>query len=83
VFAELASDGLIVRTRSEQDRRQVMLEITEAGRAALRRDMSGRDAWLSAALSGLSATEREVLRLAGRLMDQLADSAPEEGTRPG
>jgi DNA-binding MarR family transcriptional regulator len=83
VFAELASDGLIVRTRSEQDRRQVMLEITEAGRAALRRDMAGRDAWLSVALAGLSATEREVLRLAGRLMDRLADSAPEERTRPG
>jgi len=72
VLAELAAGGLVVRTRSDQDRRQVLLEITEAGRAALRRDMAGRDAWLSAALGGLTETEREVLRLAGRLMDQLA-----------
>jgi DNA-binding MarR family transcriptional regulator len=78
VLAELARDGLIVRTRSEQDRRQVLLEITETGRAALRRDMAGRDAWLSDALAGLTPTEREVLRLAGHLMDQLADMAPEE-----
>jgi DNA-binding MarR family transcriptional regulator len=74
VLAELARDGLIIRTRGDQDHRQVVLEITTAGRQALRRDMAGRDAWLSSELADLTDTEREVLRLAGRLMDRLAGS---------
>jgi DNA-binding MarR family transcriptional regulator len=74
VLAELAQEGLIIRTRGDQDHRQVMLEITAAGREAVRREMAGRDAWLSVALADLTDTEREVLRLAGRLMDRLAGS---------
>ncbi|HEY1623759.1 MAG TPA: hypothetical protein VGG16_08160 [Streptosporangiaceae bacterium] len=41
VLAELAADDLVIRTRSTQDRRQVLIEITDAGRDALRRDMAG------------------------------------------
>jgi DNA-binding MarR family transcriptional regulator len=52
----------------------VLLEITDAGRAALHRDMARRDAWLSGALAGLTETEQEVLRLAARLMDRLAET---------
>jgi DNA-binding MarR family transcriptional regulator len=74
LLAELAAAGLLVRTRSEADRRQVLLEITDAGRAALHRDMARRDAWLSEALASLTETEQEVLRLAARLMDRLAET---------
>lgn len=74
VFAELQRDGLISRTRDDRDGRQRLLEITEAGREALARDMAQRDAWLDTALTGLNETERQVLLLAARLMDRLADS---------
>jgi hypothetical protein len=36
--------------------------------------MARRDAWLGAALGELTETERQVLVLAGRLMNRLADS---------
>jgi DNA-binding MarR family transcriptional regulator len=72
LLAELAADDLVTRTRGERDHRKVLIEITGKGRDALRRDMTNRDAWLSTALAGFTETEREVLRLAGRLMNMLA-----------
>jgi hypothetical protein len=36
--------------------------------------MARRDAWLSEALASLTETEQEVLRLAARLMDRLAET---------
>jgi DNA-binding MarR family transcriptional regulator len=74
MLAEMAADDLVVRTRGERDRRQVLIEITGKGRDALRRDMAGRDAWLSVRLATLTETEREVLRLAGHLMNMLAEA---------
>ncbi|MCF3964608.1 MarR family winged helix-turn-helix transcriptional regulator [Streptomyces fuscigenes] len=73
VLAELERDGLIVRARGERDGRQVLLALTEQGRDALGADMRARDAWLTGALDSLTATEREVLRLAGALMERLAE----------
>ncbi|MEU1948260.1 MULTISPECIES: MarR family transcriptional regulator [unclassified Streptomyces] len=74
VFAELQRDGLISRTRDTRDGRQQVLAITQAGDEALDRDMAQRDAWLDIALADLNETERQVLLLAARLMDRLADS---------
>jgi DNA-binding MarR family transcriptional regulator len=74
-FAELERSGLIRRTRSDLDRRQYFLEITPEGRRALGGDMAVRDAWLAERLAALSETEREVLRLAGVLMERLAEEA--------
>jgi DNA-binding MarR family transcriptional regulator len=74
VFAELELAGLISRARSEHDRREAVLSLTEPGRAALIGDMRDRDAWLTAALVDLSETELGVLRLAADLMDRVAVS---------
>jgi DNA-binding MarR family transcriptional regulator len=79
VLAELERDRLITRTRDEHDRRQSLLAITEAGRQALRSDMTQRDDWLASALTSLTETERELLRLAARLMDRIADATPAKG----
>lgn len=76
VFAELEQDGLIFRGESAEDRRRSVLDLTAAGLRALGQDMAHRDAWLAAALADLSETEREVLRIAGNLMDRLADADP-------
>jgi DNA-binding MarR family transcriptional regulator len=72
-FADLERNGLIRRTQSEEDRRQHLLEITPEGRRALGADMAVRDAWLASRLAGLTETERELLRLAGTLMERIAD----------
>ena len=82
VFAELEREGLIARMRDGRDRRQSVLAITPAGATALARDMAERDAWLASAMAGLSPTERQVLRLAGELMDRLAGGPPAP-SRPG
>ncbi|SDL74365.1 MarR family winged helix-turn-helix transcriptional regulator [Nonomuraea jiangxiensis] len=75
VFAELEDEGLITRSADESDRRQIMVDITSAGREALVADMADRDAWLSSAMAALTETERGVLRLAAALMERLAASA--------
>jgi hypothetical protein len=60
-----------------------VLAVTEAGRAALARDMQQRDAWLAAAMEQqLTRAERELLRLAAELMDRLAET-DEAGQVPG
>lgn len=74
-LAELERAGLISRRRSDTDRRESVLSLTAAGETALRDDMAGRDAWLAAALGGLTDAETAVLRMAGVLMDRLADAA--------
>jgi DNA-binding MarR family transcriptional regulator len=74
-LASLESDNLIVRQPDAADRRRSVLSITEAGSDALLRDMRQRDSWLALAMaSQLTATEREVLRLAGEMLDRLAEA---------
>ena len=77
VFAELEHDGLIARSRSDQDRRQAILTLTEAGREQLARHTAGRDEWLAAALAELTDTEICVLRVAAGLLGRLADTRSE------
>jgi DNA-binding MarR family transcriptional regulator len=74
VFAELEAAGLISRTVSPADRRESLLGITPAGFDALSLDMSERDVWLAGVIAGLTETEAQVLRIAGVLMDRLADA---------
>jgi DNA-binding MarR family transcriptional regulator len=76
VFAELQTDGLVARAPSEHDRRESLLDLTPAGREALTSDMAERDRWLASAIAELSETEALVLRIAGALMDRLADATP-------
>jgi DNA-binding MarR family transcriptional regulator len=72
VFADLEAGGLIVRVRSEQDRRAAVLHLTATGRTALAADMAERDAWLAEALESLTEAELQLLRIAAGLMEQLA-----------
>ncbi len=76
VFAELEREGLIVRRPSERDGRESVLDLTEAGRAALVADAGQRDAWLTDALTELTETEARMVRLAADLMERLADAEP-------
>lgn len=80
VLAELEADGLITRSRDPYDRRQFVLDLTADGASALAADMGARDRWLAEAMRGLSETERQVLYLAGKLMDRL--SGPDRAQGP-
>jgi DNA-binding MarR family transcriptional regulator len=55
--SRLQRDGLVVRTKSEADRRCIGLTLTEEGQRALRRVRSRRTAWLASRLSALSPAE--------------------------
>jgi DNA-binding MarR family transcriptional regulator len=59
-----------------------VLDLTDIGRAVLAADVERRDSWLAEALTELSDTEAQLLRLAAGLMDRLVDSKPtfDEGT---
>jgi len=73
LLAALAADGLIRRHAGETDRRQVVIELTQAGLDALDRDMKERDSWLAKAMEQvLSPTEQAMLLLAAQLMERLA-----------
>jgi DNA-binding MarR family transcriptional regulator len=74
-LARLERDGLAARAADHEDRRRSLLAVTDAGRAVLSRDMEQRDAWLAAAMrQELTGAERGLLRLAGELMDRLAEA---------
>jgi DNA-binding MarR family transcriptional regulator len=74
-LARLERDGLAARAADHEDRRRSLLAVTGAGRAVLSRDMEQRDAWLAAAMGQeLTGAERGLLRLAGELMDRLAEA---------
>ncbi|TCM51362.1 MarR family winged helix-turn-helix transcriptional regulator [Kribbella sp. VKM Ac-2568] len=72
--AELVAGGLISRADNPEDRRQVLLTITEAGRELILEDRRRRDSFLAEAMeTTLTPTERELLRLAAGLLDRLAE----------
>jgi hypothetical protein len=49
--------------------------ITDGGLGALRHDISQRDAWLAAAMAdSLTPAEQQLLRIAGELMERLAEA---------
>ena len=49
--------------------------VTPDGLAALRQDMSQRDGWLARTMAArLTSTEQELLRLAGQLLERLAEA---------
>lgn len=83
-YSELEADGLIVRERSQTDRRASILSITDAGAQALSEDLAQRAGWLSGALGTLSETEQQLLVLAAGLLNRLADvpGSPHGGTPP-
>ena len=72
--ADLEAQGFIERHADASDRRRTLLELTDAGRAALLADRDRREGWLAEALdSSLSNEERRTVEQAVRLLDRIAD----------
>ena len=73
IIAELDEQGLIRRTPAEEDRRQILIEITQAGRELLVVDAYRQNQWLMETMAaGLTKAEREILSIAADLLDKLA-----------
>jgi DNA-binding MarR family transcriptional regulator len=71
----LETAGLASRRTDPGDRRRSLLMITDAGRHVIQHDVSQRNAWLAMAMAELlTPAEQELLRIAGQLMERLAEA---------
>lgn len=72
LLADLEEGGLIERTRSDVDRREITIAITPKGRQVLMDDMSARRSWLAANLkAALTPEERDAIFAASAAMLKL------------
>ena len=72
VVVALEGMGLVTRTPHPTDGRQVVIDLTPAAGHLLDSEARAREAWLTGRLQELTAEEREVLREAAAIMDELA-----------
>ncbi|HTX45543.1 MAG TPA: MarR family transcriptional regulator [Solirubrobacteraceae bacterium] len=73
-LAELEAQGLIAREPDESDRRRTLLELTDAGRAALAEERKRRDGWIAEAIErDFSPAEQDVLARALPLLERLTE----------
>jgi len=70
----LVDGGYVERRGSETDRRQVIVAITDKGRATVKADRARRDAWLAQQLAALAPAERAVLRDAAPILEKISNS---------
>src|ERR1700712_3614637 len=72
ILAKLEEKGLIERTPHSTDRRQVVVAVTDPGRALLAQERQEGDAWLSPRLVMITPAERALLAQVAPLLDKLA-----------
>ncbi len=87
VIAVLEERSLVLRSPHPTDRRQVILTVTEEGRAVVQRVRRRKDAWLARRLAELTAEERATLRAAdadpGKAQPVLMNPGPGPGPDRG
>jgi DNA-binding MarR family transcriptional regulator len=74
VIAALEERGLVTRGPHATDRRQVVLKVTESGRAVVQQSRQLREAWLAKRLRELTPQERATLRAAAPILEKLSQS---------
>ena len=80
LIADLERLQLISRTRSVNDRRELIIAITAKGRRVLLEDMAARRSWLEMAMNAaLTPGEREVILAASAVMMKLAAYQRQKG----
>jgi DNA-binding MarR family transcriptional regulator len=70
----LVDGGYAERRASDTDRRQVIVTITDRGRATVKADRARRDEWLAQRLAALTADECAVLREAAPILEKISNS---------
>ncbi len=72
--AELEADGLVARRPDPEDRRRALVELTDAGRAALEADRRARVGWLATAIEeDLAPEEQRTMWEAVGLLRRMAE----------
>ncbi|SDZ28160.1 MarR family winged helix-turn-helix transcriptional regulator [Herbiconiux ginsengi] len=69
----LENAGYVVRVRSDDDRRLVLVTLTDAGRQVVLETRRRRDAWLDRRLASLSAEELDLLDRAAVVIRRMVD----------
>ena len=70
----LAEAGLVVRSQDPDDGRQVIVTLSETGRAHVQETRRRRDAWLARRLADLTPAERAVLAEASDILRRITHS---------
>jgi DNA-binding MarR family transcriptional regulator len=68
----LEQEGYVARRRDDSDGRQVLVSLSDTGRAVVLADRARRDAWLARRLRDLTREQRAVLRQAAPILQDLA-----------
>jgi DNA-binding MarR family transcriptional regulator len=78
IIAELDEQGLIRRTPDATDGRQILIEISQAGKDLLVVDAHRQNQWLMEVMAAtMTKAEREILVIAADLLDKLASEPTE------
>jgi DNA-binding MarR family transcriptional regulator len=72
-IAALEGLGLVTRTGHPTDGRQVLVALSELGRAVVVETRRRRDAWLARRLAALEPAERAVLAQAAQILSKVAE----------
>jgi len=70
----LEQGGYVTRRPHDTDGRQVLVALSDTGRAVVLADRDRRDAWLAKRLTELTPDERAVLRKAAPILERLANA---------
>lgn len=68
---QLVDQGYVERSADPDDGRLVRLSLTTAGRSTVERERAHRDAWMTSRLEGLAEADRDLLRRATVLLEEL------------
>jgi DNA-binding MarR family transcriptional regulator len=74
VIALLEHRELVTRATHPTDRRQVVLTVTDKGRALVQRVRRRKDAWMAQRLEELPESERATLRAAAPILEKLSQA---------
>lgn len=72
IVNDLADGGFVRRGANPDDKRQVLVAITESGAAALLRARSKRTAWLAQRVAALTADQRATLHEAALILQEMS-----------
>ena len=68
----LADEGLVARRDDPDDGRRIIVELTDEGRAALRRTREGRGRWMHERILELGEQDRRALSAASEVLTRIA-----------
>ena len=72
IVSNMEEAGLVVRRPHPTDKRQIVVELTEAAHTLIHANRRRRDEWLQNKLKKLTPEERDILRKAAPVLERLA-----------